>query len=147
MLAVFLTGLIILCHLSNAVASTIYQWSDPWGQIQYSETPVPGAMISDLKELPEMQETTEQQKQAAMVRKLQEMRQDNLQRKQITAARQHSKTQALEKKNHCIKLRNLLTEIQLTNLRQSSVFGPLFFHGHYRYLEYELLKEIQDKCR
>ncbi|MCK5666637.1 MAG: hypothetical protein KAI17_24275, partial [Thiotrichaceae bacterium] len=40
-------------------ADTIYQWTDPWGQIKYSKTQVSGSMISELTEIPEMQTSTE----------------------------------------------------------------------------------------
>lgn len=148
MLNIILIGLLFLCHLSSALADTIYQWSDPWGQIQYSKKPVPGAMISDLTELPEQQETTEQQKQAAMVRKLNEIKQDNLRRAQTKTTQQNLKKQAsLEAKNHCTKLYNLLNDIRLTNLSYFSVLGPPYFYGYYGFLEYEISREIQTHCR
>ncbi|SFK53166.1 hypothetical protein SAMN05216302_100893 [Nitrosomonas aestuarii] len=143
---------IVASHLffyaaTNTIADTIYQWSDPWGQIQYSKTPVPGAMVSDLTKLPEALETTEQQKQEAMVRKLQELRQKNLQRIQQQGIQERSKAQALETKNHCNHLRNLMTDIQLYNLWQNSIYGASLFTGYYGHLQYDLSKEIHSKCR
>ncbi|HNP26809.1 MAG TPA: hypothetical protein PKM20_08715, partial [Nitrosomonas sp.] len=118
-----------------------------WGQIQYSKTPIPGAMISDLTELPEVLETTELQKQEAMVRKLQELKQNNLQRIQQQAAQERLKAQALETKHHCNHLRSLMTDIQLHNLWQYSVFGAPLLPGYYGHLQYDLSKEIHSRCR
>ncbi len=101
-ISLFLSG----CAL-NVHAETIYQWTDPWGQIQYSRTPVPGSMVSHLTELPEVTETTEQQKKDAMVRKLQKMKQNNRNKKLRAAAHQQSNAQTLRAKNHCKQLRIL----------------------------------------
>ncbi len=142
-----IVSIVIFFSFSSAYAETIYQWSDPWGQIQYSKTPVPGAMISDLTELPEPQETTEQQKQEAMLRKLQSMRHDNLRYSQTEAGRQSLKMQELEARAHCEQLRDLMFEVQIAHFRQSSIYGFYLLPGYYGHLQMDISREIRQKCR
>lgn len=134
-------------NFSHVCAETIYQWSDPWGQVQYSKTPVPGAMVSDLTELPAPQETTEQQKQEAMVRKLQKMRQDNIRFSLAEAERQAMNTKELNDNAHCEQLRNLMFDVQLANIRQYSLPGFYLFPGYFGHLQMDLSREIREKCR
>ena len=142
-----LASLFSLSYITGTAADTIYQWSDPWGQIQYSKTPVPGAMVSDLTELPETQETTEQQKQDAMVRKLQEMKQRNLNRIKQAEIQEQLKSNALDEKNHCKQLRILMADMQSYYLWQYPLFGAPIFPGYYGQLHHDLSREIQNKCR
>ncbi len=140
-------GVVIFFSVSSVCADTIYQWSDPWGQIQYSKTPVPGAMISDLTELPEPQETTEQQKQEAMLRKLQSMRQDNLRSAQTEAGRQALKMQELEARAQCEQLRDLIFEVQVADFRRSLLYGFYPLPGYYGHLQMDISRDIRQKCR
>lgn len=141
---------VLLLLFYDAHAETIYQWRDPWGQMQYSKTPVPGAMISDLTELPEPQETTEQQKQDAMVRKLQEMQQDRHRAAQMQAARESSEIGALVERDRCMQLRNLMVEVQSARLRQYQQFPftPFLYTPHYYgHLQLDISREIRNNCR
>lgn len=140
-------SILLFSFSPHIYADTIYQWSDPWGQIQYSKTPVPGAMISDLTELPEVQETTEKQKRDAMIRKLNEMRQANMQRSQQETMQNIIKLQTAKEKQHCIQLRNLMSDIQFAQLRQFSIFGSPLLPNYYGHLQYDLSRKIQTKCR
>ncbi|MCW5618848.1 MAG: DUF4124 domain-containing protein [Nitrosomonas sp.] len=138
---------VAIFYFSYASADTIYQWSDPWGQIQYSKTPVPGAMISDLTALPAPQETTEQQKQEAMLRKFQSMRQDNLRFSQAEAERQVLRMQELEARAQCEQLRDLMFEVQVADFRRSSIYGFYLLPGYYGHLQMDISREIRQKCR
>lgn len=139
--------LVTFFNFPHVYAETIYQWSDPWGQVQYSKTPVPGAMISDLTELPAPRETTEQQKQEAMVRKLQKMRQDNIRFSHAEVERQTLNTKELNDNAYCEQLRNLMFEVQLANLRQYSLPGFYLVPGNFGHLQMDLSREIRQKCR
>ncbi len=159
-------GWIFLCSLP-AAADVIYQWTDPWGQVKYSKTPVSGSMISELTELPLQQEFTEQQKQQAMLRKKQQIKQSNFINKQKKAAAEYIRLQNKKNENHCRKLRNILTEAQLRDSRTyyylDNYYSPgAFFYpqrpfypgGYDDYLDYpyafmtqELNREIRDYCR
>ena len=147
MIKLVLASLYLFYCVSSSYADTIYQWSDPWGQIQYSKIPVTGAIISELTELPETSDTTEQQKREAMVRKLQELKHNNLQRYQKAIKHETLNAQVLATKNHCKHLRNIMTDLQLYNLWQYPAFGAPFLPGYYGYLQYDLSKEINSKCR
>lgn len=138
---------VAIFYFSYASADTIYQWSDPWGQIQYSKTPVPGAMISDLTELPAPQETTEQQKQEAMLRKFQSMRQDNLRFSQAEAERQALRMQELGARAQCEQLRDLMFEVQASDFRRYSIYGFYLLPGYYGHLQTDISREIRQKCR
>ena len=132
----------------HTLADTIYQWSDPWGQIQYSKTPVPGATVSDLTELPETSSTTEQQKQDAMVRKLQEMRQRNGRRNNNAAVKQQLNMQAITTKNNCKQLRILMADIQAYHFWQHPILNaPVFPNPYSQHLQFELSSEFRKKCR
>ncbi|SER86241.1 hypothetical protein SAMN05421690_11162 [Nitrosomonas sp. Nm51] len=147
MIKLLLIGLILLNFSFLTIAETIYQWSDPWGQIQYSKTPVPGAMVSDLTELPKLTATTEQQKQDAMVRKLQEMKQKKLLQNQNTATQQMLSEQALQTKNYCRQLRLLIADIQTRNLWQYPILGFSLLPGNYGPMHFGLSKELRHNCR
>ena len=138
----------MFCTLSNVLAETIYQWSDEWGQLQYSKTPVPGAMVSELTVLPDVQELTEEQKQAAMFRKLQEMRQSNLLREKDSFVENNIKLQQLSMKNYCTQLNNMLMDVQIRNANNLFYIDQFSFLGHYnRFLENDFRKEIRQNCR
>ncbi len=153
--------ILLVLYCSSATADTIYQWSDPWGQVQYSKTPVPGAMVSDLTELPETQETTEQQKQEAMLNKIQEMRGADLRRNQKNMLEKRLKQQNRKDEVYCNRLRNNLADVRLSITRSHSLlthhyFPGVFFlpggHGflpnlHYDILERNLYREIRNNCR
>ncbi|WP_198263288.1 DUF4124 domain-containing protein [sulfur-oxidizing endosymbiont of Gigantopelta aegis] len=55
----FFYVLLLLCVSQTNFAETIYQWSDSWGHIQYSKTPVSGAMISPVTAAAAGHRTTE----------------------------------------------------------------------------------------
>ena len=135
--------LIFIFQFPQAKAETIYQWTDPWGQIQYSRTPVPGSMVSDLTELPVQQATTEQQKQEAMVKKLQQMRQDNLRHAQNEAEKQASKMKVMKDRNRCEALQNMTMEMQTAYLRQFSMPGLLWMPGYVIYPPVNLIREMR----
>lgn len=104
-------------------------------------------MISDLTELPAPRETTEQQKQEAMVRKLQKMRQDNIRFSHAEVQRQTLNTKELNDNAYCEQLRNLMFEVQLANLRQYSLPGFYLVPGNFGHLQMDLSREIRQKCR
>jgi len=140
--------LLMFCTLPNVFAETIYQWRDEWGQLQYSKTPVPGSMVSELTELPVVQELNEQQKQAAMFRKLQEMRQSNLLRKKNVTIENNAKLQQLNMKNYCTQLNNMLMDVQLRNANNLFYIDQFSIFGHYNhFLENDFRKEIRKNCR
>ncbi len=140
-------GLLLSGYTLNACSETIYQWSDPWGQLQYSTTPVPGATVSDLTELPETTKTTAQQKQNAMIIKLQKMKQKNIQRKLQSASRQQSKIQAIKEKNHCKQLRALKADLHTHYLWQHALIGFYFGPDYYSRLNQDLSNQIYSACR
>ena len=140
--------LLMFCTLPNVLAETIYQWRDEWGQLQYSKTPVPGSMVSELTELPVVQELNEQQKQAAMFRKLQEMRQSNLLRKKNVTIEKNARLQQLNMKNYCTQLNNMLMDVQLRNANNLFYIDQFSILGHYNhFLENDFRKEIRKNCR
>jgi len=148
-------------------AETIYQWTDPWGQVQYTKTPVPGSMVSELTELPDTQASTEQQKQAAMLKKIQEIKQANIIYKQKKSSGKIFSQQRQRKGNHCRKLRNLQQDVRLGNIRKYDYLNNFYAPGYYFYpgrpdryggydyfpdypdelLEKKLNSEIRDYCR
>ena len=139
---------LMLCSLPNTMAETIYQWSDEWGQLQYSKTPVPGSMVSELTELPVVEPLNEQQKQAAMFRKIQEMRQNDFLQKKKVASDNQSKQQQLNIRNYCSQLNNMLMDVQFRNANNLSYFDQFSFLGHYNvFLENNYRKEIRKYCR
>ncbi len=139
---------LILSFVTSAYADTIYQWSDEWGQLQYSKTPVPGSMVSELTELPVVEELTEEQKQAAMFRKMQEMQQSNLLRKKQLLVENNQKLQQLNMKNYCTQLNNMLMDVQLRNANNLFYIDQFYFLGHYNhFLENGFRKEIRNNCR
>lgn len=145
---VVLLLLLMLCSLPNTMAETIYQWSDEWGQLQYSKTPVPGSMVSELTELPVVEPLNEQQKQAAMFRKIQEMRQNDFLQKKKVASDNQSKQQQLNVRNYCSQLNNMLMDVQFRNANNLSYFDQFSFLGHYNvFLENNYRKEIRKYCR
>ncbi len=140
--------LLTLCALPSVFAETIYQWSDPWGQLQYSKTPIPGSMVSELTELPAVQELNEQQKQAAMFRKIQEMRQTDFLRKKKETIEDNAKQQQLNLKNYCTQLNNMLMDVQIRNANNLFYIDQFSFLGHYNvFLENDYRKEIRKHCR
>lgn len=140
--------LLTLCVLPSVFAETIYQWSDKWGQLQYSKTPVPGSMVSELTELPAVQELNEQQKQAAMFRKIQEMRQADFLRKKKETIEDNTKQQQLNMKNYCTQLNNMLMDVQIRNANNLFYIDQFSFLGHYNvFLENDYRKEIRKYCR
>jgi hypothetical protein len=149
MTKIVLFCLFLVCYSPGISADIIYQWSDEWGQLQYSKEPVPGAMISDLTELPEAQETTEQQKQEAMFMKIQEMRQADFLRKRKKLIEDDLKLQQLNVQNYCAQLRNMLMDIQLSNARQLALLGHhlLAPNNYYVLLENDISREIRRNCR
>lgn len=157
---------LFLCCSQNVFAETIYQWTDPWGQVKYSKTPVSGSMISELTELPETQDSSEQQKQEAMLKKMQEIRNDNSYRIQKNSAEKFLKKQNKKIENHCRKLRNMLVDVKLRSARiydLNKYYGPGSYYDqrrtfpsirydnymnyHYDFLEQDLYQEIREYCR
>ncbi len=140
--------LLTLCALPSVFAETIYQWSDQWGQLQYSKTPIPGSMISELTELPAVQELNEQQKQSAMFRKIQEMRQTDFLRKKNVTVENNVKQQQLNMKNYCAQLNNMLMDVQIRNANNLFYIDQFSFLGHYNvFLENDYRIEIRKYCR
>jgi len=149
MIKFILFCLFLVFYSPGVSADTIYQWHDEWGQLQYSKEPVPGAMISDLTELPEVQETTELQKQEAMFRKMQEMRQSVFLRKKNRLIENDMKRQQLNTRNYCTQLRNILMDLQLSNARRLASFGHHFVvpNSNFSFLENDISREIRKNCR
>ena len=162
----FICGCVFLCCSYGVSADTIYQWTDPWGQVKYSKTQVQGSMLSELTELPESQVSTEQRKQEAMLNKIQEIKNANTRYQQKKTTEKLLKQQKLIKQKHCQILRNTLADIQLRNSRRyypDNYFfpGQNFYparnysqgrYGYYRdynydFLENDLYIEIQKNCR
>lgn len=162
----FFSGSIFLCCSDGVFADTIYQWTDPWGQLKYSKTQVQGSMVSELTELPKSQISTEQQKQEAMLNKMQEIKNANTLYQQKKITEKLLKQQKIIKEKHCQILRNTLADIQLKNARRyypgnyyfpGQNFYPArnYYHGRYGYyrdynydlLENDLYKEIRKYCR
>lgn len=149
--------------LHDVLADTIYQWTDPWGQVKYSKTQVPGSMVSELTELPEIQVVTEQQKQEAMLLKKQEMNSNNALLRKKKYSQKLLKQQQKRNENHCRKLRNMLADVRLRNDRkfywnnyyfpgQPRYYGRYYPYGRYNnyrydFLEQDLLWEIRQYCR
>lgn len=171
--SLFLYSLLSLCCSLPVFADTIYQWTDPWGQVQYSKTPVSGAMISELTELPKKQGSSEQQKQQAMLKKMQEMHRSQALYKQKKSTEKYIRQQNKKNENHCRSLRNLLTDVLLRNTRKyyyrdNYYFpgapyypGDLYYSGGsyypgrydytldypYDFLKNDLSREIREYCR
>tara|TARA_R110002073_G_scaffold115988_1_gene254161 strand:- start:1524 stop:2045 length:522 start_codon:yes stop_codon:yes gene_type:complete len=156
-----LISLIYICTSSSAIADTIYQWTDPWGQVQYSKTPEPGSMISELTELPETKKTTEQQKLEAILRSKRKMNEVLLRREKKNSTQQLLKAQTKLEMNYCNKLRNMLADIQLKATRNYFGFGG-GYGGYDYFLPYndlyapimhfesqanDLNQEIRKNCR
>lgn len=149
--------------MPETFADTIYQWTDQWGQVRYSKTQVPGSMVSELTALPEIQEFTEQQKQDAMLRKLQQMNFDNESLRKKKSSQKLLKQHKRISDEHCRKLRDMLADVRLGNTRKyywdSYYFpGSPYYQGryypfgryhNYRYdfLEQDLFWEIRQYCR
>jgi hypothetical protein len=148
-----------LCYSQLSFSDTIYQWTDPWGQIKYSKTQVQGSMVSDLTELPESQESTEQQKQDAMVRKMQKIQEANEAYQQKKSAEQLLQQQKISKQRHCQALRNRLKDVQANNsglyvqgnyYRRHNLYPERkYYPGRYGYnfLVNDLYQEIKEYCR
>lgn len=142
----FYVSLFLLPSLS--MADTIYEWTDSWGQKQYSKQSVPGSMISELTELPKVQELTEQQKQAAMFMKLQEMRQSDRLREKKKAGEKNLKQQKTAAENYCTQLRTLLINVQHTNAMNFSLLNPYYIpNGLYGFIENDLSRELHKNCQ
>lgn len=116
-LVLFINTLLLLFS-ALLYADTIYQWTDPWGNIQYSKTAVPGSSVSDLKELPPKRKVTESQKQNAMLRKIWEIDQINTLRKNKHAYKKQLQFQKRKSDELCRKLRNYLADVRERNTRQ-----------------------------
>lgn len=135
-----------------SAAETIYEWTDPWGHVQYSQTPVPGSRISEVTTLPKVKKTTEQQKQQAMSHKLKQINATSLRRKE-----EKNRVRLLEaNENYCSKLRSLLVDVRLKIDRTHSelLFYELYLPGsfllnnaHYQTQENDIYREIQKSCR
>jgi len=154
-----------LCCPCGVLADTIYQWTDPWGQVKYSKTQVQGSMISELTELPESQVSSEQQKQEAMLNKMQVIKKDNDYYQQKKHTDKALKQQRIIKEKHCQTLRNTLAELKLNNTRRyytgnyyypgQELYPARNYYGRYGYyrdnnynvLKNDLYKEIRKYCR
>lgn len=155
---------IVFMTLSNDVLSeTIYQWTDQWGQVQYSKKPVPGSMVSELTEMPKTNVVTEQQKQDAMLRKMRQINNDNARLKNQANAQQLLLQQKRQSQKHCQALRTMLSDLRLGNIRRHPwntypLSRRYYYPGrpyiwdnysHYRYdfLERDLHEQIRTYCR
>ncbi len=155
----FSYSIFLYCSV-GVFAATIYQWTDPWGQVKYSKTQVQGSMVSELTELPKSQISTEQQKQDAMLNKMQEIKKAKALYQQKKTIKKLIKQQKMIKEKNCQKLRNTLVDIQLKNTRKNYpgkyyYSDQNFYHGMYGYfrdynydlLENNLYKEMREYCR
>ncbi len=160
-------GLLYLLSYSPVVsADIIYQWTDPWGQIQYSKTPEPGSSISDLTVLPQQQKVTAQQKQKAMLQKMATINKKSVWRNQQQDYEQQMQLHNRQSVQHCRKLRNFLADVRVRNSRQyfwsryyhpgrpyyGDIRSPDLYPDHYyyyqdQYLEQDLQREIRRFCR
>ncbi|SET47599.1 protein of unknown function [Nitrosomonas marina] len=147
MAKLILCNSVLLFYSLTTSAETIYQWSDPWGQIQYSTTPVPGAMVSDLTELPRTSPTTEQQKQDAMVRKLQKMQQLKSIRKQKKTEQLLIDEKMLQTKTYCRQLRMQITDLQVRNLWHYPLIGFHYLPIYHGQLHSDLTIAYRKNCR
>lgn len=155
---------IFLCCSQELFSDTIYQWTDPWGQVKYSRTQVQGSMISELTKIPESQVSTEQQKQESMLKKIQEMKNANRVYHQKTHTEKLLKEQRILKEKNCQILRRTLTDIQIKNSRRYELerynasrrhhslnraysYGRYYGNSDYDFLENDLNKEIRKYCR
>lgn len=162
----YFCGGLFLGFSHGVFADTIYQWTDQWGQIKYSKMQVPGSMVSELTELPELQVVTEQQKQEAMLNKIQEMKNTNTRYKQKKTTEKFLKQQKIIKDKHCRVLRNMLADVKLRNSKryypghyyfseQYFYSGRNYFPNRYGYypgysydfLENDIYREIREYCR
>ncbi len=157
--------LLLFSLLQSVYAETIYQWSDPWGHIQYSRTAVPGAMVSPLTQLPEPQTVTEQQKQDAMLRKMQAIKERSQRNIDEQTVAQLLTKQRQQKDQYCRKLRSMLADVKSVN-SQKYYYPRGFYYSNRRYyqgrgysgydyyplvqydfLEMDLTGEIRKNCR
>ena len=147
---------LLLCSvgLNNVFAEAIYQWTDPWGHIQYSKTQVPGSMLSDLTELPKQQKVTEQQKQQAMLNKMHKINKSNSLLQQENAKDKYILQQIRNKDDQCRKLRTLLSDVQMRNTRITVDYRyypgyPNYRRYNYadRALERDLYWQLREHCR
>jgi ATP phosphoribosyltransferase regulatory subunit HisZ len=123
-------------------------------------------MVSELTELPHIEESSEQQKQEAMLRKMQKMKNANVIRRQKKSAEKFLKQQSKRNENHCRNLRNILADVRLRNIRKYDLdtyyfpavhyySGRAYNSGGYGYytrypydfLEKDLDWEIREYCR
>ncbi len=165
------TGLLYLLSYSSIVsADIIYQWTDPWGKIQYSKTQVPGSSISDLTVLPRQQKVTAQQKQQAMLQKMATINKNNAWRNQQQNYEKQMQLHKRQSVQHCRKLRTLLADIRASNTRQyfwsrNYYPGGAYYYGDIRnsdryparyldpyyyqdqFMEQDLQREIRTFCR
>ena len=163
--ALFFSGSIFFCCLQGVFADTIYQWTDPWGQVKYSKIQVQGSMVSELTELPKSQISTEQQKQDAILNKMQEIKNANTLYQQKKHTDKLLMQKRIIKEKHCQALRNALADVRLRNARRyypgnyyfpgqnfypsRSYYGRYEYYRDYNYdfLENDLYKEIREYCR
>jgi len=139
--------------LNNVFAGAIYQWTDPWGHIQYSKTQIPGSMLSDLTELPKQQKVTEQQKQQAVLNKMQKIDNANTHIQQKKVQDKFVQQQIRNKDVHCRKLRSLLSDVRLRNARFTMDYYYPGYPNYRRYdyadktLEQNLYWQLREHCR
>ena len=144
-------GLFSLCYVHDAFSDTIYQWTDQWGQVRYSKTQVPGSMVSELKELPRIEEFTEQQKQQAMLRKMQQMKNENTLLKNQKITEKLLQQQNKQNEQYCRQLRDMLANVRLRKNRR--YYWNYYYlpggYDRYRYdfLEQDLFWQIREYCR
>ncbi len=140
----------------NSAAETIYEWTDPWGNVQYSQTPVPGSRVSEVTELPKKKETSEQQKKQAMSRKIKQMKTISLRNREKTSRNSLLRENAKINENYCNKLRTLLVDVRIRMNRTHSdlLFYEFYLPGsfmlnsaHYQTQENNLYREIRKNCR
>lgn len=144
---------LFLFSSSCVFADVIYQWTDPWGQIQYSKTPVRGAMISELTELPKSQVMTEQAKLEAMLNKMQKIKNENAFEQKNMDIEKRLNQQKILKNKHCRMLREQLSDIRVRNSRVNYLnnYYPQRYGYYsdysYRTLENDLYANIRQYCR
>ncbi len=140
----------------NSAAETIYEWTDPWGHVQYSQTPVPGSRVSEVTELPKTRETSEQQKKQAMSRKIKQMNTINLHNREKAIRNRQLRKHVKVNEDYCNKLRTLLVDVRIRMNRTHSdlLFYEFYLPGsfmlnraHYQTQENNLYREIRKNCR
>lgn len=155
-LTYILLTLFLLAMPTKSVAELIYEWTNPWGQVQYSKTPIPGSRVSEVTTLPKAQKTSEEIKKQAMSLKIQQMNAINLRNKENAKKKNILMKQNIANKNYCSRLRTLLVDVRLkinrvhSGLLSHQAYLPgnfLLNSAYYQTQEEDILLELRKSCR